>query len=130
MTDRAIDPVVPKEGLHVLHLFYKFEHGQWQLFSADEQRRAKTHLASLVQEIRATPSTQLLIFSMVSPKADLGFMLLTPDLHTANRFEKTQPCDMGADVAPRFSAISPSPSKANTPVPTRNSPQILPPRGN
>ena len=98
MTDKAIDPIVPKEGLHVLHLFYKVEYGQWQLFSAEERRRAKTQLSSLVQEIRATPSTQLLIFSIVSPKADIGFMLLTPDLQAANRFEKRLSLALGPDV--------------------------------
>jgi chlorite dismutase len=107
MTDKTIDPVIPKEGLHVLHLFYKIEQGQWQILSAEEQRRAKTHLSSLVQEIRSTPSTQLLIFSIVSPKADIAFMLLTPDLHTANRFEKKLSMSLGADVlTPVFSYLS------------------------
>lgn len=98
MTDKTIDPVIPKEGLHVLHLFYKIEYGQWELLSPDEQRRAKTALSSLVQEIRATDSTQLLVFSVVSPKADISFMLLTPDLHTANRFEKRLGLALGADI--------------------------------
>jgi len=107
MTDKTIAPVVPKEGLHVLHLFYKVEMGQWQMMGADEQRRAKTQLSALVQEIRATPSTQLLVFSIVSPKADIAFMLLTPDLHTANRFEKKLSQSLGADVlTPVFSYFS------------------------
>src|SRR3954471_15735834 len=91
-------PVVPTEGWHVLHLFYKIEHGQWALLSPEEQRAAKTRLSEVAQEIRATPETQLLIFSMVSPKADLGFMLLTPDLHTANGFEKKLNISLGPDI--------------------------------
>lgn len=107
MSDKAVDPVVPLEGWHVLHLFYKIEYGQWQLFSPDEQRRAKTQLTSLIQEIRATPSTQLFVFSMVSPKTDIGFMLLTPDLQVANRFEKRLSVALGADVlTPAFSYLS------------------------
>ncbi|HWB60519.1 MAG TPA: chlorite dismutase family protein, partial [Chthoniobacteraceae bacterium] len=107
MTDKAIEPLVPKEGLHVLHLFYKIEHGQWQLATAEEQRQAMTRLSQLVGEIRATPSTQLLIFSMVSPKADIGFMLLTPDLHAANRFEKRLTLSLGPDVlTPVYSYLS------------------------
>ncbi len=98
---------MPAEGWHVLHLFYKIEHGQWQLSSGDEQRAAKTRLTALVQEIRALPDTQLLLFSMVSPKADLGFMLLTPDLHTANTIEKKLALSLGADVlTPVFSSLS------------------------
>ncbi len=95
MTDTGL---TPQEGWHVLHLFYKIDYGQWQLFTQPEQLRAKTDLSSLVQEIRATPSTQLLVLSMVSPKADLGFMLLTPDLHVLNQFEKKLSQALGPDV--------------------------------
>lgn len=91
-------PLVPSEGWHVLHLFYKIEFGQWQLLTADEQRRAKTNLSALVQEIRAAESVQLLLLSMVSPKADLGFVLVAPDLQTANGFEKKLSLSLGADV--------------------------------
>lgn len=107
MPENAIPAVVPAEGLHVLHLFYKLEYGQWQLFSSEEQRRLKTELAQLVQEIRATASTQLLTFSMVSSKADLGFMLLTSDLQVANAMEKKLTQALGADVlTPVFSYFS------------------------
>jgi peroxiredoxin len=82
MTDKPA--LRPKEGWHVLHLFYRIDYGQWQLLNSEEKVAAKTNLASLVQETRALPATQLLTFSMVSPKSDLGFMLLTDDLHAAN----------------------------------------------
>jgi peroxiredoxin len=107
MTERSFDPVVPLEGWHVLHLFYRLEYGQWQLLGADEQRQAKTNLSLLIQEIRATEDTQLLAFSIVTPKADLGFMLLTPDLQTANTFEKRLNLSLGPDVlSPVYSYLS------------------------
>src|SRR2546427_777609 len=90
--------LVPEEGWHCLHLFYRIEYGQWQLLSREEQNAAKTNLASLVQEIRAMESTQLLTLSMVTPKADIAFMLITPDLHSANRIEKQLSLSLGADV--------------------------------
>jgi peroxiredoxin len=103
----AIPAVVPEEGWHVLHLFYKIEYGQWSLLGADEQLSAKTDLTALVQEIRATPETQLLTFAVVSSKADLGFMLLTPDLHIANAFEKRLSLALGPDVlSPVYSYFS------------------------
>lgn len=106
-SERTFDPVTPAEGWHVLHLYYRIEHGQWQLLGAEEQRQAKTNLALLVQEIRATPDTQLLTFSVVTPKGDLGFMLLTPDLQVANGFEKRLGLSLGADVlTPVFSYLS------------------------
>ena len=97
MTDKNT-ALVPEEGWHCLHLFYRIEYGQWQLISHDEQNAAKTNLSSLVQEVRAMESTQLLTLSMVTPKADLGFMLITPDLHNANKIEKRLSLSLGADA--------------------------------
>ena len=73
MTDKNTT-LVPEEGWHCLHLFSRIEYGQWQLLTREEQNAAKTNLASLVQEVRATDSTQLLTLGMVTPKADMGFM--------------------------------------------------------
>ena len=97
----------PEQGWHCLHLFYRIEFGQWQLLNPDEQRTAKIALSSLVQEVRALDSTQLLTLSLVTPKADLGFMLITPDLHVANRIEKQLTLSLGADVLmPVYSYLS------------------------
>ncbi len=100
-------PLIPNEGWHVLHLFYHIDHSQWALLSEEEQRQAKVRLTELIQEIRATPDTQLLTFSIVSPKADLGFMLLTPDLHVANAFEKQLTLSLGPEIlTPAYSYFS------------------------
>src|SRR5438552_8968996 len=99
--------LVPEEGWHCLHLFYRIEYGQWQLLSREEQNASKTNLVSLVQEIRAMESTQLLTLSMVTPKADIGFMLITPDLQSANRIEKQLSLSLGGDVlTPIYSYLS------------------------
>ena len=104
----SVPPVLaPAEGWHVVHLFYQVDHSQWDVLSADEQIRAKTNLTKLVQEIRATPQTQLLMFSMLTPKADIGFMILTPDLQTANAFEKRLTLGLGTDIlSPVYSYLS------------------------
>src|SRR6185295_9080344 len=60
--------LVPEQGWHCLHLYYRIEFSQWQLFSAEEQRTAKIALSSLVQEVRALESTQLVTMSVVTPK--------------------------------------------------------------
>ena len=99
--------LVPEKGWHCLHLFYRIEFAQWQLFGPEEQRKAKVSLSSLVQEVRALGSTQLLTMSMVTPKADVGFMLITPDLQEANRIEKRLTLSLGADVlTPVYSYLS------------------------
>src|ERR1700738_4861927 len=96
MTDRPA--LRPKEGWHVLHLFYRVEFGQWQALTSEGRLAAKTKLSALVQEIRALPSTQILTFSVISPKADIGFMLLTDDLHAANSIEKKLTLSLGQEV--------------------------------
>ena len=106
MTDKSTT-LVPEEGWHCLHLFYHVEHGQWQLLSRDEQNEAKINLSISVQKVRAMESTQLLTLSVVTPKADLGFMLITPDLHDANKIEKELSLSLGSDVlTPVYSYLS------------------------
>jgi peroxiredoxin len=107
MSNQEITPLVPREGWHVMHLFYHIDHSQWSLYSDEEQRQAKTRLTELVQEIRATPDTHLLIFSVATPKADLGFMLLTPDLQVANQYEKLLSLSLGPEIlSPVYSYLS------------------------
>ena len=107
METPLLDPVLPVEGRHVLHLFFRVDYAAWDLLEGAQKIAAKTALASLVQEIRATPATQLLTFSIVSPKSDLGFMLLTPDLHTADAFAKQLGLALGPGIlTPEFSWLS------------------------
>ena len=99
--------LVPREGWVVMHLFYHLEYATWDLLGGDIQRKSKTDLTQLVQEIRAQQETQLLTFGMVSPKADLGFMLLTPDLHMAHAFEKQLNLSLGPEIlTPVYSYLS------------------------
>jgi chlorite dismutase len=107
MTDKPALKLVSAEGWHVLHLFYKVEHGQWSILSSEEKLRARTNLSDLIQEVRATDGCQILTFSMVSPKADIGFMLLCADLQVANSLEKRLTMALGPDVlAPAYSFYS------------------------
>jgi chlorite dismutase len=99
--------ILPTEGRHVLHLFFRVEYSAWELLNKSARIAAKTALAELVREIRATPGTQLLLFSMVTPKADLGFMLLTPDLQNADAFATRLATALGPDIlTPTFSWLS------------------------
>jgi hydrogen peroxide-dependent heme synthase len=115
MSNQEVTPLVPREGWHVMHLFYHVDHAQWSLYGDDEKRQSKTRLTELVQEIRATPDTHLLIFSVATPKADLGFMLLTPDLQVANTFEKQLSLSLGPEIlSPAYSYLSQTESSEYT----------------
>lgn len=100
-------PILPTEGRHVLHLFFKVDQTVWRYFDQEEQQERLQALEALVKEVRGLPETQLVSFSMVTPKADLGFMMITPDLQqldiTAKKLERV----LGDGVlAPTFSWLS------------------------
>ena len=95
-------PLVPREGWHVMHLFYQIDHSQWNCLSQEDKRAAKTNMTELVQEIRSTKDTHLLTFSIATPKADIGFMLLTPDPQIANAFEKPTRLTPGPKILNSF----------------------------
>ncbi|TAE74546.1 MAG: heme-dependent peroxidase [Verrucomicrobia bacterium] len=107
MSATPIAPIVPREGWHVMHLFYHIDHAQWSLLSDEEKRAAKTRLTELVQEIRATKDTHLLNYAVATPKADIGFMLLTPDLQVASAYEKQLTLSLGPEIlSPTYSYLS------------------------
>ena len=100
-------PILPTEGRHALHLFFKVDQTVWRYFDQEEQQERLQGLHQLFEEVRALPETQLLSFSMVTPKADLGFMMITPDLQqldiTAKKLERV----LGDGVlVPTFSWLS------------------------
>jgi peroxiredoxin len=101
------ESLTPAEGWHVIHLFYQIDRTQWAMLSPEEQVERKTELTRLVQEVRQHPDTQLLMFSMLTPRADIAFMLLTPGLKDANAFEKRLTLSLGPDVlVPSYSYLS------------------------
>lgn len=100
-------PILPTEGRHALHLFFKVEQTVWRYFDQDEQQERLQALRQLLEEVRALPETQLLSFSMVTPKADLGFMMMTPDLQQLDSIAKKLERVLGDGVlVPTFSWLS------------------------
>lgn len=102
-----LDQLTLDEGWHVLHVFYHVDHANWSILSDSEQLQAKTDLTLLAQEIRTHPDTQLIACSIVSPKADIGCVIATPDLQDLNEFEKRLTQSLGPDIlTPVFSHVS------------------------
>jgi chlorite dismutase len=99
--------ILPSEGWHVLHLYYRLEREPWHYLETAERRSRRDALERLVREIRGLKNTQLLPISVVGPKADLGFMLITPDLQDADRCAKRIGEVLGAGMlTPVFSWLS------------------------
>jgi chlorite dismutase len=100
-------PLISDEGWMVQHMFYTIDHGYWAALMPEERDERRAKFLSTLESIRQHPGTQLLCFAMVSAKSDLGFMLLTPDLHDSQRFEKQLSLSLGTDVlTPCYSYLS------------------------
>ncbi|MEM7697130.1 MAG: hydrogen peroxide-dependent heme synthase [Verrucomicrobiota bacterium] len=103
----SLEPIVPHQGWHVLHLFYRVDQSLWASLPEAAQAAGREALIDLIDSIRDEESAQVLAFSMLTPKSDLGFMILTDDLHRANRYEKQLERALGPDVlVPTYSYLS------------------------
>ena len=112
MTTEATSPAVttgplrPQEGLGALHLFYKVDLAAWRAKSPDERAAARDHLEALVTAARQQPQTQVVTLAMFAP-ADIGFMVLSPDMHALQVLEKNISASLGPDVLiPQFTYLS------------------------
>lgn len=107
MSHSSYLPILPSEGRHVLHLFFRIDHSIWSDFHEDEQREKLKAFKNFIAEIKALSQTQLLSFSMVTPKADIGFMLVTPDLDKLDQIAKKLEYCLGCGIfVPTFSWLS------------------------
>lgn len=77
MTETSPQPVVPSEGWGVLHLFLRAQRGP-----------GATVLIEAIDAFTATDPNQVIPFSVLGGKADLGLMALSPDLDALDRLTK------------------------------------------
>jgi peroxiredoxin len=99
-------PLAPAEGLGALQLFYRIDLGAWRERPEAERTAALAGLETLIESARAQAQTTVVTLSMLA-HADLGFMILTPDLHELNALEKKIAASLGPDVLiPEFSYLS------------------------
>ena len=99
--------VTPTEGRHVLHAFFSIDRAAWQALKKNRRQRAAEDFVAAANRIPDCPGGQLILFSNVGPKADLGFMFLADDLHDVDRASKQLQSALGAGVLrPVFSYLS------------------------
>jgi len=77
MSEMTPEPLGPEEGLAVLHLFCRADGG--------------TDFESVISAVKAAESSgvQVVAFAVLGHKADLGFMLLGPDLVALKRAQSS-----------------------------------------
>lgn len=97
-----MQPIPTAEGWHVLHIFYRIEpSARGRLVSLQKD------FLALIQAARKQKDFQILTASMIGHKADLGFMVLSPDLASVQQFEKQLSALLGsAGALPVYSYLS------------------------
>jgi peroxiredoxin len=109
-------PLQPKEGLGALHLFYRIDRAAWNVRPAPERAAALESLEQIVAQARQMPQTQVVTLAMFA-RADLGFMILTPDLRFLQQLEKQIAVALGPDVLqPEFTYLSMTEGSEYTPT--------------
>jgi chlorite dismutase len=102
----TVTPLRPQEGLGALHLFYKVDLAAWRAKTPEERAAARGHLEAIVAAARRQPQAQVVTLAMFAP-ADLGFMVLSPDMHALQVLEKNISASLGPDVlVPEFTYLS------------------------
>jgi chlorite dismutase len=102
----APKPLQPAEGLGALHLFYRVNLPAWRAQSESERKHALAGLEALIEAARAEPKSTVVTLSILA-RADLGFMILMPDLQQLNALEKKIAASLGPNVlVPEYSYFS------------------------
>ena len=69
-----------KEGIHVMHLFYRLDRMMWAELEPGESSKARDNLESLCEANNNTSHPLIRPYANVGGKADLAFMLFHEDL--------------------------------------------------
>ena len=94
--------VTPSEGWGVLHLFF---HLRRELL--EDATAAAKDFAARLQAFDARDDQQVLAFSVLGQKADLGLMALGPDLGALDQLSaELAACSLGAGLVPAGSYVS------------------------
>jgi chlorite dismutase len=97
-------PLAPSEGMVVCHLFFRFDRKAWEEAGPTGRLDRAAHFSRMIGEMRQQPATQLLSLSMLSGGADIGFMLVTGDLHRADILAKALAGGLGPGMLAPASA--------------------------
>jgi chlorite dismutase len=100
-----MDPINAHEGWFVSHLFFEVDRLLWDSFTSEERRERKENFRVLVESFRRQEKCQLNAYSIWGLKADLGLMLVDPDLHHLNKTEYELAASLGAGVLRRVDSF-------------------------
>jgi hydrogen peroxide-dependent heme synthase len=100
-------PITPQEGWFVLHLFYEVDRKAWSLVSGPERDQTNRKLAEAFASFRQAENCQINGYVILGHKADLGFMLVDPELqHLSETENALLSAFPPGSVRPSYSYIS------------------------
>ena len=76
----SLPNVTMKEGIHVMHLFYRLDRMMWAELEPGESSKARDNLESLCEANNNASHPLIRPYANVGGKADLAFMLFHEDL--------------------------------------------------
>lgn len=82
-----MEPIRPKEGWFVLHLFYRVDRGSWSRLQPEERLRSRECFARVVENSRRSKDAQTSSYAVLGHKADLAILMMNPELHHVNQTE-------------------------------------------
>jgi peroxiredoxin len=100
------DRLEAREGLFVLHLFYRWNRVAWAKLSPKQKELACARIEELLKEFSSEEQAQVVHLGVIG-RADLGWILLSPELHKLHEVEKDLFEAAGPEVlAPVYSFFS------------------------
>lgn len=82
----AMEPIRAEQGWFVLHMYYRINRKEWEQRSA-ERGECLAKLDEILRNFRAVEHCQGHFYSIWGHKADIGFLLVDPDLNHLNQTE-------------------------------------------
>ena len=81
------EPIHAEEGWFVLHLFYAIDRVAWDGCEANARESSLREFKRVVSEFGGSENCQIHVYSVWGHKADMGLILVDPDLDHLNRVE-------------------------------------------
>jgi peroxiredoxin len=79
--------IISEEGWFVLHLYYSVDRRLWSSVSSEDRLQIPEALKSFADSFRRMENCQIQLYSIWGHKADMGVLMIDPDLDRLNEFE-------------------------------------------
>jgi len=99
--------LVPEQGWHFLHLFYRVDRARLAGFSAEDRKQGRDELCQILGSDAAGGPEQLQCFAVPGHKADFGVVAAGPDLKAIHGLQMAlQSSALGPAIQPAYSFYS------------------------